>query len=86
VHIPDSAAARCLEALASRGLLDVRIASEVLYRFSPANNAVACDMEGLAEVYGQSRGPLVAFVTSQRRRSLKDFTDAFRITREDGDG
>ncbi len=60
-----------LETLARRGLLDVRIGSEVVYRFSPATPALLQDVQRLAEVYADRRSDILAFVS--RRRSLRDF-------------
>jgi hypothetical protein len=75
-----------LERLARRGLLDVRIASDVIYRFSPTTPVLLLEVKAMLDAYAQSRGPLLAFVASRHRRALKDFSDAFRWTRDSGDG
>jgi hypothetical protein len=86
VHLSEKHAAGALEALARNGLLDVRIASEVVYRFSPATPAMARDVKLLAEAYSDRRHRVLALLTSRRRRSLKDFSDAFRLNDTDNDG
>jgi hypothetical protein len=84
VHcLPRPHAAAILERLARYGLFDVRIASDVMYRFSPASPALALEVEQLVQAYTTHRGELLALIHSPRRRSLKDFSDAFRLTRDD---
>jgi hypothetical protein len=72
-----------LEVLGSRDLLDVRLGADVRYRFSPGAPDVAADARQVAEAYRVSRGAVLAFVTARRRRSLRDFSDAFKLTEDD---
>jgi hypothetical protein len=60
-----------LETLARQGLLDVRITSDVVYRFSPATAAIADDMEDVAAAYLERRSELRQLIASARHRSLK---------------
>jgi len=76
-------AARELEALARGGLLDVRVGSQVRYRFSPAVAALGEGVRELAECYGERRDETLAFVAARGRRSLRAFSDAFRFTKDD---
>jgi hypothetical protein len=76
-----------LEALSRRGLLDVRIASVVLYRFSPATPALAEAVEQLVDAYRNRRGELIELLAAARRRqTLKDFSNAFRLKKDPEDG
>jgi hypothetical protein len=87
LRLSESRVADDLEAICRRGLLDVRIASAVLYRFSPATPALALEADRVSDAYKQRRGDLVELLTSRRRqRSLKDFSDAFRLKGDPADG
>jgi len=87
LQLSKSRVADDLETICRRGLLDVRIASSVLYRFSPATPALALEADRVTDAYRQRRGDLVELLTSRRRRrSLKDFSDAFRLKGDPADG
>jgi DNA-binding IclR family transcriptional regulator len=75
--------ARQLEVLGSRGLLDVRLSSEVRYRFSPSTAALASAVRQTVECYRDRRSETLAFVATRGRRALRAFSDAFRFTRDD---
>jgi hypothetical protein len=67
--------------------VDVRIASTVLYRFSPATPALALEAEQVVDAYQRRRGALIELLASlNRHRSLKDFSDAFRLKEDPEDG
>jgi hypothetical protein len=80
------AAARSLEALGRRDLLDVRIGDDMWYRFSPATPELTATVRQVADAYREYRTPVMAFVTARRRRPLQDFADAFRIREDDDHG
>jgi hypothetical protein len=86
LHLTEQSAAHCLEVLARRGFLDVRIASEVVYRFSPATPALSDEVTVIAQAYVAQREPILAFLTSRRRQSLKEFSEAFRFSKDPDDG
>jgi hypothetical protein len=74
-----------LEALGGRDLLDVRLGDHVRYRFSPGSSGAAAAARRVADAYRVNRGAVLAFVTARRHRSLKDFSDAFKLTEDDDD-
>jgi hypothetical protein len=80
------AAARSLEALGRRDLLDVRIGDDVWFRFSPATPDLAATVRQLADTYREARTPIITFVANRRRRALRDFSDAFRIREDEDNG
>jgi hypothetical protein len=86
LHITEQSAAYSLEVLARRGFLDVRIASEVVYRFSPATAALSAAVKEIARAYCAQREPVLAFLTSRRRQSLKEFSEAFRFSKDPDHG
>jgi hypothetical protein len=85
LNLPARLVANHLETLGRRGLFDVRLASTVLYRFNAATPELAREVDRLADAYRESRGQLLALFMG-RHRSLKDFSDAFRFTKERSDG
>jgi biotin operon repressor len=85
LNLSEARVAVCLEALARHGLLDVRLAADVVYRFSPVP-AMAPEVDTTAEAYSEHRSSVVAFVASRRRQALKDFSDAFRLKKDPEDG
>jgi hypothetical protein len=86
LHLSEGSAILSLETLARRGLLDVRLSTDVVYRFSPATAPLSDEVRATVAAYRERRSALLAFVTSARRRSLKDFSDAFRFTKDPDDG
>jgi hypothetical protein len=85
LNLNEARVAVCLESLARHGLLDVRLAADVVYRFSPVP-AMAPEVDTTAEAYSERRSTVVAFVASRRRKALKDFSDAFRLKKDPEDG
>jgi DNA-binding IclR family transcriptional regulator len=83
LRLGDRDAARELESLGRGGLLDVRLGSEVRYRFGPAVPALGAGVRDLSECYGERRNETLAFVAARGRRSLRAFSDAFRFTKDD---
>jgi hypothetical protein len=78
-------AAKYLEALGRRDLLDVRLSSDVRYRFNPASADLEGAVRHVAESYRDRRNETLAFVALRGRHSLRAFADAFRFTRRDDD-
>jgi DNA-binding transcriptional ArsR family regulator len=85
LSLPERRVAHHLEALGRRGLLDVRLASTVLYRFNPATPELTRDVALLADAYRERRSEVLEWL-APRRRTLKDFSDAFRFTKDRDDG
>ena len=86
VHLPKQSTVLCLEDLARRGLLDLRLGTDVVYRFDPATPELHRGITPVFEAYRGHRTEVLAFPTSLRRSSLKDSSDAFRLGKESDDG
>jgi DNA-binding MarR family transcriptional regulator len=86
LRLSTASAAQHLEILGQRALLDVRIDEDVRYRCGPATADLAADVKQVAEAYRDARREVVAFVLSLGRRSLRDFSDSFKITKDDDRG
>jgi hypothetical protein len=73
------AAREALEALAARNLLDVRIATDLTYRFAPWHTSVAELMTEIAAHHYEAREIVARGGTAAQR-----FADAFRVRKNDG--
>lgn len=69
-----------LEALASRNLLDVRIANDLSYRFAPWHESAAAHLAAIAEHHYEAR----EIVARASGSAAERFADAFRIRKSDG--
>jgi hypothetical protein len=85
LRLDERAAAQHLETVARHNLLDVRLGDAVRYRFGPSSTDLMAAVRQVAEQYRSRRGEVVAYVAA-RRRSLRDFADAFRLTKDKDDG
>jgi hypothetical protein len=81
LRVSIDAASQALEALASRNLLDVRIASDLTYRFAPWHESAATLVAEIADHPYEAR-ELVA--RAGRDTVATRFADAFRIRKTDG--
>jgi hypothetical protein len=74
-----------LEHLASRNLLEIRVTGDVRYQFHPGTPTLRMAASACVEAY--RRYPLALWrlfsERLDRRRSIRDFADAFRLTRHD---
>jgi hypothetical protein len=77
VHV--DTAREALEALAARNLLDVRIATDLTYRFAPWHTGVAALMTEIAAHHYEAREIVARGGTAAQR-----FADAFRLRKKDG--
>jgi hypothetical protein len=79
---------RVLEELGARNLVDVRIASNLVYRFAPLDETVLPVLTELAEARYADRQGLESILASRRRSSLaaRHFADAFRLRGPESDG
>ncbi len=55
-----------------------------LYRFEPASPELAKSVESLAACYADRRVSVVAQLYSKPTRGVRDFAEAFRLRRDDG--
>jgi hypothetical protein len=76
-------AERVLENLARRNLLDVRIGGTLRYQFSPASPALEASVAALLDAYYKSPVAVTQVVAASMQRHLRDFSNAFRIRRDD---
>ena len=76
-------AERVLENLARRNLLDVRIGGALRYQFSPSSAVLEETVVALLAAYHQSPVAVTQLVADSMQRHLRDFSDAFRIRRDD---
>jgi hypothetical protein len=81
--MPTAVAERALENLARRNLMDVRIAGTLRYRFSPASPALETAVVTLLDAYHKSPVAVTQLVAESMQRHVRDFSEAFRIRRDD---
>jgi hypothetical protein len=79
--LPVRVTGAALEALASRNLLDVRIAEAVLYKLDPASPDSRAMMDIVIEAAWSHRALVLKTILSGSSPA-RDFADAFRITRK----
>jgi hypothetical protein len=76
-------AAKCLEDLGTRNLLDVRIADRLRFRYAPGTGRLAETVDGLAKAYAEQRVLVLELLMAKPQRPIRDFLDAFRIRKEE---
>lgn len=81
LRIQESTAADVLEDLATNNFLDVKISNEILYRFNPATAPLEEAAARCAELYLRERIAMINAVTAEPLGPMRDFADAFRITK-----
>ena len=79
LRVPVDAGREALEALAARNLLDVRIATDLTYRFAPWHTRAAELMGEIAAHHYEAREIAARGGTAAQR-----FADAFRLRKRDG--
>jgi hypothetical protein len=82
----ESTAEDVLERLASNNFLDVKISNEILYRFNPATAALEQSAALCADLYRRERIAMVNLVTAAPVSPMRDFAEAFRLTKARRDG
>jgi predicted ArsR family transcriptional regulator len=82
--IPVPAARHDVESLAVRGLLEVKVGEEIAYRYKPKTDDLAKYSDQLARYYITARHAVLGFVAAESRRSIKRFSDAFRLGEREG--
>ena len=78
---PSSWAVAQFEGMASAGLL---ASADGKWRFAPANTELEHATAALEEAYRLHSRDVVRFVFATPGRDLKEFSEAFRLRREDG--
>jgi predicted ArsR family transcriptional regulator len=82
--IPVPGARHDVESLAARGLLEVKVGEEIAYRYKPKTDDLAKYSDQLARYYITARQAVLGFVAAESRRSIKRFSDAFRLGEREG--
>jgi hypothetical protein len=81
--VTPGAARAALDHLAKHNLLDIRITGDVRYQFRPGTDELRAAVLACAEQFRRAPLQMVAVVTGQGPKSIRDFADAFRIRRHD---
>jgi hypothetical protein len=81
LRVTVDAATQALESLASRNLLDVRIANDLTYRFAPWHESTAQLVGEIADHHYEARELIARGGGDQ---TAARFADAFRIRKTDG--
>ena len=83
LRVPLATARRDLDTLAARGLLEVRVGTDVgvetEYVYRPKSEDLARYADLLAQYYVTARQGLFGFVATSSRLSIKQFSDAFKL-------
>ncbi len=72
-----------LDRFVAHNLLDVRISDDIRYRFSPGPAGLRQAAEAFVDAFQKSPALVMQLLRASRRRSIEDFSDAFRIRRYD---
>jgi hypothetical protein len=81
--VTPAAARSALDQLAKHNLLDIRITGDVRYQFRPGTEELRAGVAACADEFRRAPLQMVAVVTGQGPKSVRDFADAFRIRRDD---
>ena len=79
--MPLGNARRALDHLAAHNLLDIRITGDVRYQFGPGTDDLRTAARACVEAYDAHPQEVVDLVRG--KTSVRDFSDAFRIRRDD---
>jgi DNA-binding IclR family transcriptional regulator len=82
LYLPPSRTGRDLELLATRGLLEVRIANDMLYRIAPASPELSRATTELADLYRSNRAEILSYIVRAKGRALRHFAEAFNFRRD----
>jgi hypothetical protein len=79
----DAIARHHLETLVARGLLQTAVTEDVHYRFGPRTPELQRLSALFADAWSASRSAVLQFIAAQPRGSLKSFSKAFRLRKEE---
>lgn len=86
LRIGPASADRELARLVAGNLASVRVGQDLYYRFDPRPAHVAKAADDLAIEYGENRLSVIRRVLERPATSLRDFADAFRLSKREDDG
>jgi hypothetical protein len=74
-----------LEDLASRMLLDARVAESVVFRYKPVSPALEATVAELARLYSERPLEVATLIRARVTDHIRGFADAFRIRKRNDD-
>jgi hypothetical protein len=81
--IPERTARDALDHLARHNLLDIRVTGDVRYQYCAGTAELEAAVTETTEAFRRRPIDVIDAVTGGRRRGLRDFSNAFRIRRDD---
>jgi hypothetical protein len=81
--LPVASVRRVLDAFVAANIVDIRVSNDVSYRYDPGAPAVREAAEAFIEAFRRTPGAVMHAVPAGRRRNIEDFSNAFRIRRDD---
>jgi hypothetical protein len=81
--LPVPHARRILDEFVAGNVVDIRVSNDVSYRYDPGAPAVREAAEAFIEAFRGTPSAVMLAVRAGRRRSIEDFSNAFRIRRDD---
>ena len=81
--LPVAHARRILDEFVAANILDIRVSNDVSYRYDPGAPAVREAAEAFIDAFRRNPSAVMHAVPAGRRRSIEDFSNAFRIRRDD---
>jgi hypothetical protein len=85
LRIASLSAGSRLEDLASRMLLDARVAESVVFRYKPVSPALEATVAELARLYSERPLEVTTLIRARVTDHIRGFADAFRIRKENDD-
>lgn len=86
LRIGPASADRDLARLVAGNLASVRVGQDLYYRFDPRPTHLAKAADDLAAEYGENRLAIINRVLERPAASLRDFAEAFRLSKRNDDG
>lgn len=83
LRIPSSAADKHLAKLCSYNILNVRIGNDLFYWFNPRPPHVEQGAQALAAAFAERRLAVLKLILERPAESIRDFAEAFRLSRKD---
>jgi hypothetical protein len=86
LRMPAAAVLDRMEHLCQRGLLEVKLGEDLVFRYAPSRPELAHAASALAQLYPDWRVAILEMIFSKRDDPVRQFSEAFRIRKEDPDG
>ncbi len=82
LRIPAASASERLDNLCALNLLDVRTASDVVFKFNPRDGKLLQAVRALSEAYRTHRVAVITAIFTKPSEPLRDFANAFRLKKD----